>query len=81
MNDAPETRPVRAKFGRTTILCLAVVLLLLGYGLSTGPVISIFGTPKPVQIFYAPLEFLGDICPPVEQFFDWYCDQVWGAKQ
>jgi len=56
-------------------------ILLLLYVLSPGPVVKFLINPnqpsKPVEMFYAPLQWAYDHVPGVEQFYDWYF-AVWG---
>ena len=58
-----------------------LVLLVLLYPLSVGPVVILSGgqlTP-PLEVFYSPLEFLYDHVPVVHEFYEWYFG-VWGIK-
>jgi hypothetical protein len=63
-----------------------ILLLLLVYPLSTGPVIKLHtaltGSSNRDFLFvvYAPLIWLSRTCPPVEQFFDWYVADLWQAE-
>jgi hypothetical protein len=58
-----------------------VIILLLLYALSAGPVLKFCGRnpPDAVYIVYAPLEYLSRHISPVAKFYDWYLN-LWGAE-
>jgi hypothetical protein len=55
-------------------------ILLLLYILSPGPVVKFLIDPnkpsRPVEMFFAPLDWAYNHVPGVEQFYDWYFE-VW----
>ena len=56
-----------------------LLLLLVGYVLSPGPVAKFCGSSAPpaVRQFYAPLGYLYDQFPAVHSFYIWY-GKLWG---
>ena len=68
------------------LICAGAVLL---YILSIGPVIKVcevcnvqYDSPavKVLEVVYAPLIFMSEKCRPVQGFFMWYIEDVWGVR-
>jgi hypothetical protein len=61
---------------------IVLVLLLVFYVASTGPVIRlcILAEYEDIALVYAPLEWLCDSCPPVEEwlsaYVEWWVDDL-----
>ena len=60
----------------------ALLLLLVLYPLSVGPTAKIYGkpgliVPKPVELFYSPIEYLYNHSEHTRRFFDWYLRSIW----
>jgi hypothetical protein len=77
------TTPKRSGLPWWVWVCVSVPLV---YILSSGPVAKLGGLGyiheplySAVTVIYAPLRWLGDICPPFEHFIDWYQD-LWGTN-
>lgn len=83
MNTTTDLPPaIRRKHWRSVILW-SLLIFLVGYPLSTGPVIRLSHELKinadPLfDVVYAPLGFLSKHCEPVDQFFHWYVRDIWG---
>ena len=61
--------------GRGVVLLIFfLVLVLIGYPLSPGPVVALYGgnTPHWVDWFYLPLEHAARKIPAVDSFYSWY---------
>jgi hypothetical protein len=58
-----------------------LLLLLVAYAFSPGPVIKLLGSnpPMAIEAVYAPLIYLYDHVPAVQSFYDWYF-KLWGIK-
>lgn len=59
--------------------------LLLLYFLSTGPVARAYAAkpaalPTWVRVFYAPLMYACDHCPPAGKALEWYVGELWLPK-
>jgi hypothetical protein len=60
---------------------LLVVVLLLGYPLSIGPVAKLCSpgpAPQMIRAFYAPVGWAHDKSPAARAFLDWY-EKLWGV--
>ena len=59
------------------------LVLILLYVLSTGPVIRAVNRagvqPDVLGFIYAPLIFLSDHVPMVQELFEWYVEDIWAA--
>ena len=58
--------------------------LVIVYVLSVGPLARYYQSghilpPRPVGLFYTPLEWMASRCGPVRRFFDWYV-HLWCAN-
>ena len=62
-------------------LAWTLVLFLVVYPLSVGPVAKIVGPNPPafVRTIYTPMEYLYDHSEPVRSFYDWY-KKVWRLR-
>jgi hypothetical protein len=78
-DDQTQNQTTR-KPGRCRRVWLKFALALMAYMLSTGPIIKLVGTPRAVQVFYAPLGILTDASETAEAVFEWYVHSLWGAK-
>ena len=71
----------RASFGWVLWVCF---VLLVVYPLSVGPAVRLYEATSnaalrnSIEAFYTPLVVLCDACDPVEDFFIWYVEAVWG---
>ena len=66
--------------GIFSVLAWAVVILLVIYPLSIGPMAKLIpNPPPPLRATYAPIGFLVDHFKPVRSFYDWYA-KVWGVR-
>jgi hypothetical protein len=76
--DQPDAPASTSGFSRVV---LAVVILLLLYALSIGPVLKFSGRnpPPAVGTIYAPLEYLINHVSVVRHFYVWYLG-LWGFK-
>jgi hypothetical protein len=77
MNDRAEDE----RGGGPAVLAVAGLLLLILYPLSLGPAVWLdrrYDLPNfiedPLEAMYAPLEWLADVCEPIDDGFDWYID-------
>jgi hypothetical protein len=81
MADDPTARQTSRGYG-FPIATLFILLLL--YALSPGPVAKYIIDPsspsKPIEMFYAPLEWAYQHIPGVEPFYDWYFE-VWAIDK
>jgi hypothetical protein len=80
-NESIPTSGNRPRFG-LSLPVLLVLVFVVGYALSPGPVIKVFGVTKsPVDLekLYAPLIYLYDNVPAVRDFYEWYLP-LWGVK-
>jgi hypothetical protein len=60
----------------------SIIIFLTIYPLSVGPVAMALrnkAVPKPVELFYKPLEMLYNNSDPAKQFFNWYID-LWTQR-
>lgn len=62
----------------------SMILVLLVYVASTGPVVKLMdagmmpqGIDPLIETVYAPLEWLTDVCEPVDDTLTWYVRDVW----
>jgi len=80
-DDAPADSRTGHSWAWFSLWSLLVFLLL--YVLTTGPVIrgvDGMGVNQDfLMVLYAPLIILSDNIPMVQQFFEWYVEDVWGA--
>lgn len=72
MDSEGSSNPSRGKGG--LLIWSLVLLLLVSYPLSIGPVRYIYpySVPKWLQPVYAPLVYLNEKVPAVTAFYDWY---------
>ena len=56
------------------VILFLILLILVGYPLSPGPVVAIVGPrqSKSLDTFYAPLEFAANKVPAIKSFYAWY---------
>ena len=80
---APPGRESNGRYGWTWIYWI-FAFMFLAYPLSIGPVAKLYfmnAVPKkPVELFYAPLEGVARRWQPLNQFFQWYLEDVWHAR-
>lgn len=84
MRDASQKNDTTSERGTDTgifsVLAWAVVILLVIYPLSIGPMAKLIPNPPPsLRATYAPIAFLVDHFKPVRSFYDWYA-KVWGVR-
>jgi len=78
-SESHDSNGVQDKPGSLWIIWL-IVVLLIGYPLSVGPVAKYYRhrkTPQSVIVFYTPLEVLYHKSQTVHSVFDWYL-RMWG---
>ncbi len=81
MSDAQDAGRPSANSSSNWGLLLALTLLLLAYPLSVGPLARFGKRPSPtIGILYSPLAELYKRSPTARKIFDWYIEDVWGAK-
>jgi hypothetical protein len=78
-----DSRQGRPGFG---LWSAGILLLLVFYILSPGPIVKLGRSPRSsfirswsqaIVLLYAPLNLLYDSSPPVKRFYDWYLHEVW----
>ena len=77
-----QTSEPNSKHRPTSLLLWAAIFVCFLYPLSTGPMFRIFGRRdraiSRLQVIYYPLIAASDHCKPVDAFFTWYVEDIWG---
>ncbi len=86
MSDDQDTDHVSGDSSSPPFMLVWIVLvLLIAYPLSIGPVARIYrgvigGPPRIVQAFYSPLVQVCGMSPGGDKLLRWYVVDVWGVK-
>ncbi len=84
MSDAQHTGSDSGKTIPSSSLIWMIIVLLVVYPLSLGPVAKVYRdkrpVPKIIEVLYWPLEQLYQNSDAAKRIILWYEEDVWGAK-